>query len=252
MIEQDTIRLLRECDAGIKMGVSAIDEVMDSAQDETMRNTLSRCKKEHEKLKESLQSALVTEEKLVLTYDIRCRRQRFTCTDTYESCEEGILLTSCLKNTAGGGKLPRFAKTFCLDETFDMVSYTGCNGESYRDMKDHTQVQTLSCRVKDMTEPNIKPQESGNRCDCSWVSVSDGQNSFSFTAVEAPFELGIKPYSDWELLHMRHREDEVRTGTYVTLSAFQMGIGTGSCGPATLPEYSFDARNTYTLKFIIA
>ena len=58
MIEQDTIRLLRECDAGIKMGVSAIDEVMDSAQDETMRSTLSRCKKEHEKLKESLQSAL--------------------------------------------------------------------------------------------------------------------------------------------------------------------------------------------------
>ena len=58
MIEQDTIRLLRECDAGVKMGVSAIDEVMDSAQDETMRSILSRCKKEHEKLKESLQAAL--------------------------------------------------------------------------------------------------------------------------------------------------------------------------------------------------
>ena len=29
MIEQDTIKLLRECDAGVKMGVSAIDEVMD-------------------------------------------------------------------------------------------------------------------------------------------------------------------------------------------------------------------------------
>ena len=58
MIEQDTIRLLRECDAGIKMGVSAIDQVMDSAQDETMRSLLSACKKEHEKLRESLQAAL--------------------------------------------------------------------------------------------------------------------------------------------------------------------------------------------------
>ena len=29
MIEQDTIRLLRECDAGIKMGVSSIDDVFD-------------------------------------------------------------------------------------------------------------------------------------------------------------------------------------------------------------------------------
>ncbi|MBQ7886062.1 MAG: hypothetical protein IJ313_04115 [Clostridia bacterium] len=58
MIEQDTIRLLRECDAGIKMGVSAIDEVMDSAQDKALRAMLSKCKKEHEELSKSLQAAL--------------------------------------------------------------------------------------------------------------------------------------------------------------------------------------------------
>ena len=58
MIEQDTVKLLRECDAGIKMGVSAIDEVMDSAQDEALRSMLARSKKEHEKLKESILSAL--------------------------------------------------------------------------------------------------------------------------------------------------------------------------------------------------
>ena len=29
MIESDTIKLLRECDAGIKMGVTSIDEVLD-------------------------------------------------------------------------------------------------------------------------------------------------------------------------------------------------------------------------------
>ena len=52
MIEQDTIRLLRECDAGIKMGVAAIDEVMDNAQDEALRTVLSKIKKEH------IQSAL--------------------------------------------------------------------------------------------------------------------------------------------------------------------------------------------------
>jgi hypothetical protein len=70
--------------------------------------------------------------------------------------------------------------------------------------------------------------------------------------VDQPFQLGIKPYSDWELLEMRHREDEKRTGTYVAISAFQMGIGTGSCGPATLPEYCYNARDTYTLRFILA
>lgn len=28
MIEQDTIKLLRECDAGIKMGITSIDDVL--------------------------------------------------------------------------------------------------------------------------------------------------------------------------------------------------------------------------------
>ena len=30
MIEQDTIKLLRECDAGIKMGISSIDDVLNT------------------------------------------------------------------------------------------------------------------------------------------------------------------------------------------------------------------------------
>lgn len=58
MIEQDTIRLLRECDAGIKMGVSAIDDVLGSVHSEQLRSVLSLCKADHEKLKRVLQAAL--------------------------------------------------------------------------------------------------------------------------------------------------------------------------------------------------
>lgn len=58
MIEPDTIRLMRECDAGIKMGVSAIDEVLEYVHDEAFRNYLTKCKKEHEKLKEEIQVLL--------------------------------------------------------------------------------------------------------------------------------------------------------------------------------------------------
>ena len=29
MIEQDTIKLLRECDAGVKMGITSIDDVLE-------------------------------------------------------------------------------------------------------------------------------------------------------------------------------------------------------------------------------
>jgi len=58
MIESDTIKLLRECDAGIKMGVSCIDEVLDYVHDETLRKCLSDCKDKHDKLKEEIQILL--------------------------------------------------------------------------------------------------------------------------------------------------------------------------------------------------
>ena len=50
MIDNDTIRLLRECDAGIRMGVESIDEVLDKVQGQSLRGTLEHCKSEHEVL----------------------------------------------------------------------------------------------------------------------------------------------------------------------------------------------------------
>lgn len=58
MIEQDTINLLRECDAGIKMGVDSIDEVRDYTKSAELKDALTECKSQHEKLKDELQQAL--------------------------------------------------------------------------------------------------------------------------------------------------------------------------------------------------
>ncbi len=58
MVEQDTIRLLRECDSGVKMGISAIDEVMEYAHSPEMRECLIDSSRENEKLKNDLQEVL--------------------------------------------------------------------------------------------------------------------------------------------------------------------------------------------------
>lgn len=58
MIESDTIKLLRECDAGIKMGVASIDDVLEYVHDEVLRKYLTDCKREHDKLKEQIQTLL--------------------------------------------------------------------------------------------------------------------------------------------------------------------------------------------------
>ncbi len=58
MIESDTIKLLRECDAGIKMGVASIDDVLDYVHDKTLRSCLADCRRGHDELKEEIQVLL--------------------------------------------------------------------------------------------------------------------------------------------------------------------------------------------------
>ena len=58
MIEQDTIKLLRECDAGIRMGVESIEDVLDKVRSRDMRRILSDSKQEHDRLKREIQEAL--------------------------------------------------------------------------------------------------------------------------------------------------------------------------------------------------
>ena len=58
MIEQDTVKLLRECDAGCRMGVSSIDDVLDYVQADRLKNRLTSCKAEHRKLEREIRSQL--------------------------------------------------------------------------------------------------------------------------------------------------------------------------------------------------
>lgn len=59
MIEQDTVKLLRECDAGIQMGISSIDEVIDYVDAPTFVRLLTDCRAEHDKLAREVEEQLV-------------------------------------------------------------------------------------------------------------------------------------------------------------------------------------------------
>ena len=58
MIEQDTIKLLRECDAGIRMGTESIDEVVDYVHAPGMRDLLNTSRYEHAQLGTEIQAQL--------------------------------------------------------------------------------------------------------------------------------------------------------------------------------------------------
>ena len=59
MVEQDTVRLLRECDAGVKMGISSIDDVLKYVKDDGFRKLLTKCKNEHDKLESEIGGELL-------------------------------------------------------------------------------------------------------------------------------------------------------------------------------------------------
>ena len=58
MIEPDTVKLLRECDAGIKMGVSSIDDVLDRVKSKELSQKLTSCKNQHQLLGVELREQL--------------------------------------------------------------------------------------------------------------------------------------------------------------------------------------------------
>ena len=58
MIEKDTVKLLRECDAGVKMGIASIDDVLGHVKEDGLYRTLADCKEEHEGLQGQIQELL--------------------------------------------------------------------------------------------------------------------------------------------------------------------------------------------------
>lgn len=59
MIEQDTIKLLRECDAGVKMGISSINDVISYVADDEFKKALSESKEEHLELDREINEQLL-------------------------------------------------------------------------------------------------------------------------------------------------------------------------------------------------
>lgn len=50
VIHADTIELLQECNAGVKMGVATIDEILDYVKSDDLKSILIHCKEKHSKL----------------------------------------------------------------------------------------------------------------------------------------------------------------------------------------------------------
>lgn len=76
MIEQDTVKLLRECDAGIKMGVYSIEEVLGDVNNGNFKQMLKKQKSDHQQLQDEIKYFLTnttTTAKILILWLKVCR-----------------------------------------------------------------------------------------------------------------------------------------------------------------------------------
>lgn len=58
-MENDTVKLLRECDAGVKMAVSSFDDIFDKIESPKLRDMIDESKKQHSSLGGKIAQALL-------------------------------------------------------------------------------------------------------------------------------------------------------------------------------------------------
>lgn len=58
MVNDDTIQLLKECNSGIKMGISSIEDVLPMVQSDDLKSKLEKSKARHENLEQETKAIL--------------------------------------------------------------------------------------------------------------------------------------------------------------------------------------------------
>ena len=142
--------------------------------------------------------------------------------------------------------MPRFGLMLEMPADMRNVKYYGRGDkENLIDFKAQSPFGIYETTVKDMYEPYIKPQDSGNRCEVRFLEVSDNDgNGIRFTALNKAFSFSAREYTQKLLVKAKHREDlHDENTTVLSIDGFMRGTGTGSCGQDTLPKYRFSAEN---------
>jgi len=148
--------------------------------------------------------------------------------------------------------LPKIGLRLVLDAAIEDVSWFGRGpGEAYRDTHLATRVGRFSAPVSSLATPYVRPQENGNRRHARSLTLSADPGRSLVVTGYPHFDFTVRRWSPELLTAARHTPDLVPDGrTYVHLDAAHHGIGSGSCGPRTLPGHTLMAHTVaWTLSF---
>ena len=169
-------------------------------------------------------------------------------TFTYTFTDQHLLIK--VAGTPRGLNVPnsfaRIGLTLSLNGIESATWFGRGPGESYRDKKLSQRIGIWKSPIGDLFTDYEFPQESGNRTDVRWVEFKGKHGGLtakfadleeaSFTAMHyltQDLDECTHPYE----LHKRKKEE-----TIVRLDWAHHGLGTGSCGPATMDKYVLESK----------
>ncbi|KAL6706839.1 hypothetical protein ACN47E_004982 [Coniothyrium glycines] len=150
--------------------------------------------------------------------------------------------------------LPRIGLVLSMPTDFQRVSWFGRGpGESYRDSKLSQLIGNYSfSKVEDLWVDYEVPQESSNRTDTRYLTISNGSGAGIHAQFirngnkRKEFDFQISHYDMRDVAHAKHPHElrkKKMDDVIVRLDAQHHGLGTGSCGPKTLDKYSLLTEN---------
>ncbi|HEX72803.1 MAG TPA: beta-galactosidase subunit alpha, partial [Candidatus Hydrogenedentes bacterium] len=115
--------------------------------------------------------------------------------------------------------------------------------ENYPDRKESAAVGCYQEIVEPDAFPYIRPQEYGNKADVRWAALTNPEGA-GLLAVGLPLlHVGAKPFSQMQLTEAVNAVSLAPDSAVTLHLDFEMsGLGNGSCGPGTLPEYLIQPR----------
>ena len=135
--------------------------------------------------------------------------------------------------------IPRIGVNLKVNKDLEMVKYKGRGpGESYPDTKEANLFGVYENTVDGLFTNYVKPQENGNRSDCSWVSLTNDRGMGIMVVAEGKFDFSASYYEDRDLEKAKHTIDLVKRDYVIfNIDYKQNGVGTNSCGQWQLEKY---------------
>ncbi|GAA3407660.1 glycoside hydrolase family 2 TIM barrel-domain containing protein [Paenibacillus hodogayensis] len=144
----------------------------------------------------------------------------------------------------GLGFLPRFGLQLTMPKGNEEVDYYGFGPhESYIDKRQSVRKGRYATTVDGMSQPYIKPQETGSRYGTEWAIVSSALGMGLQFASPGGFSFNASHYTPADLAAAAHAyELKRRDETIVHLDYKMSGVGSNSCGPQLLPQYGLNEK----------